>query len=224
MSMTFTIDLLRPGRAQRSRRDWFLGVEGGRHLVMVAAASAVVIAVVMIGGVLPGYVRYSSEVQSVARLRGDLAAADKELATRRASLRDLDAGALRQVRWAEVLPALSRWAPEALRIERVSLETPGRRAAGKPPAATAPTADGKPRDPKSAGTNAPELLLQIDASSTLVPGGARLVEIANFMAALANDPAVTRRFHLKTWEVRRPREQGAADQLQIGIAFAEKRL
>jgi len=220
MSTMFTIDLLRPGRAQRSRRDWLLGVEGGRHLVMVAAASAVVIAVALLGGVAPAYVRYSSEVQSVARLRGDVAAADKELATLRASLRDLDAGALRQVRWAEVLPALSRWAPGPLRIDRVSLETAGRRAAGKTtPLAAASAADAQ----KAAGSSAPELLLQIDASTTMVPGGARLIEIANFMAALAKDPAVNRRFQLKTWEVRRPREQGGNDQLQISIAFAEKR-
>src|SRR2546422_6912867 len=34
------------------------------------------------------------------------------------------------------------------------------------------------------------------------PGGSRLVEIANFMTALAEGPVLAPRFQLKTWDVR----------------------
>jgi hypothetical protein len=57
----------------------------------------------------------------------------------------------------------------------------------------------------------------------MVPASSRLVEIANFMAAFAQDPAVAPRFQLKTWEVRPARAQGGDGQLEISIALAEKR-
>jgi len=68
-----------------------------------------------------------------------------------------------------------------------------------------------------------DLTLQIEVSTTMEPASSRLVEIANFMAALARDPAVAPRFQLKTWEVRPARAQGGDGQLEISIALAEKR-
>jgi hypothetical protein len=217
MSPRFTVDLASPGRAQRSRWDWFLGPDGPRRLAILAVAGIVLVLLIGVGGLLPRYWRYSSELQTIAKLRVDAAAADKELSTLQASLRDLDAGALRQVRWAEILPALSKSLPGTLRIDRVTLGKGLRQ--GPPGTAAAANAkpDAKPGDAKSG-----DLMLQIDASTTMVSGGSRLVDIANFMAAVAADPAVSRRFQLKTWDIQRPQQSGE-EQLRISIALAEKR-
>jgi hypothetical protein len=213
VSPRFTVDLARPGRAQRSLWDWFLGPDGPRHLAIVAAGGIVLVVLVGIGGLLPRYLRYSSELQSIAKLRVGAAAADKELSTLQASLRDLDAGALRQVRWAEILPALSKSLPGTLKIDRVTLGKGLRQ--GQSGMATPATA--KPGD-----ANSGDLVLQIDASTTIVSGGSRLIDFANFIAAVASDPAVSRRFQLKTWDIQRPQQNGE-EQLRISIALAEKR-
>jgi len=217
VSPRFTIDLARPGRAQRSRWEWFLGPDGLRHLAIVGAGGAALVVLVASAGLAPRYFRHSSELESIAKLRADVAAVDKELSTLQASLRDLDAGALRRVRWAEILPALSKSLPATLRIDRVTLAK-GTRQGQSPGQSASVKSEAKPGDPKSG-----ELTLQIDASTTIVPGASRLVDIANFMGAVANDPAVRRRFQLKTWEVQRPGEQSGQDQLRITIALSEKR-
>jgi hypothetical protein len=216
MSPRFTLDLARPGRAQRSRWEWFVGPDGVRHLSIVGIGGVLLVLLVGVGGVLPRYWRYASEMQSIARLRLDVAAADKELSTLQASLREVEAGARRQVRWSQILPALSRALPGTLRIDRITLGKGARPLGGSAAAASRPV-------DKAADGKATELLLQIDASTQMVPGGARLVDIANFMAAVAKDPAVAPRFQLKTWEVQAPRDQNSAEQLRLSIAFAEKR-
>src|SRR2546425_1101634 len=76
----------------------------------------------------------------------------------------------------------------------------------------------QPGDPKPV-----DLLLQIEATTTVVPGGSRLVEIANFMTALAEGPVLAPRFQLKTWDVRPAGAQGGEEQLHISIGLAEKR-
>jgi hypothetical protein len=183
----------------------------------VAAGGIVLVALIAVGGLLPRYWRYSSELQSIAKLRVDAAAAEKELSTLQASLRDLDAGVLRQVRWAEILPALSKSLPGTLRIDRITLSRGLRQGqSGTAPAAAKP--DAKPGDVKNA-----DLVLQIDASTNIVPGGSRLVDIANFMAAVSTDPVVSRRFQLKTWDIQRPQQQTGEGELRISIALAEKR-
>jgi hypothetical protein len=213
MSPRFTVDLARPGRAQQSRWEWFLGPDGSRHLAMVGLGGFLLVTLIGVGGVLPRYWRYSTELQSIEKLRLDVAAADKEMSTLQVSLREVDAGARRQVRWSQILPALSRSLPGTLRIDRITLGKGLRPLAGAAPAVASKPAEGKASD----------LLLQIDASTHMVSGGARLVDIANFMAAVAKDPAVAPRFQLKTWEVQAPREQSGEEQLRISIAFSEKR-
>ena len=210
MSTHFTIDLTNPGRAQRSPWEWFLGPAGARHLAIVATAGAALVTLVALGGVLPRYLRHSSEVQSIAKLRGEVTTADNELSTLRTNLRALGAEARRQARWSELLPALSKSLPGTLRIDRVSL--------GK--AARLP--QGQAQSPQAA-TQPGDLTLQIDVSTTMVPASAQLIEIANFMAALAQDPAVAPRFQLKTWEVRPARDRGGDGQSAISIALGEKR-
>jgi len=205
----FTIDLTHPGRAQRSPWEWFLGPDGLRHLAIVATAGVALVALVALGGVLPRYLRYSSEIQSIAKLRREVTTADNELATLRTNLRALGAEARRQARWSELLPALSKWLPGTLRIDRVSLG----KAARQP--------QGRAQSPQAAESS--DLTLQIEVSTTMVPASSRLVEIASFMTAFAQDPAVAPRFQLKTWEVKPARDQGGDGQLQIHIALAEKR-
>ena len=210
MTPRFTIDLTRPGWGQRSRREWFLSADGPRRLAIVAAAGVAIVVLVALGGVLPQYLRYSSEVQSIAKLRREVTTADDELSTLRTNLRSLGAEARRQVRWSEMLPALSKGLPGTLKIDRVALGKAARQPQGQAqsqPAATQPS----------------DLTLQIDARTTVVPGSSRLVEIANFMAALSQDPAVAPRFQLKTWEVQPARGQGGDEQLHITIGFVEKR-
>ena len=209
MTTQFTIDLAHPGRAQRSPWEWFLGPAGPRHLAIVATAGVALVALVALGGLLPRYIRYSSEIQSIAKLRGEVTTADSELSTLRTNLRALDAEARRQARWSELLPALSKWLPGTLRIDRVALGK-----AARPP-------QGQAQSPQAAQSS--DLALQIEVSTTMEPASSRLVEIANFMAALARDPAVAPRFQLKTWEVRPARGQGGDGQLEISIALAEKR-
>ena len=206
MTTQFAIDLTHPGRSQRSPWEWFLGPAGPRHLTIVATAGVAIVALVALGGVLPRYLRHSSEIQSIAKLRREVTTADNELATLRTNLRALGAEARRQARWSELLPALSKWLPGTLRIDRVSL--------AKVPRQPQPT-ETQPGDPKPV-----DLVLQIEATTSVVPGGARLVEIANFMSALARDPVLAPRFQLKTWDVRPA--QGA-DELHISIGLAEKR-
>ncbi|PYN83527.1 MAG: hypothetical protein DMD96_01975 [Candidatus Rokuibacteriota bacterium] len=210
MTTQFTIDLTHPGRAQRSPWEWFLGPAGPRHLAIVATAGVALVALGALGGVLPRHLRYSSEIQSIAKLRREVTTADNELSTLRTNLRALGAEARRQARWSELLPALSKWLPGTLRIDRVSLGKATRQPQGR---AQSPQASSESSD----------LTLQIEVSTTMVPASSRLVEIASFMTAFAQDPAVAPRFQLKTWEVRPARDQGGDGQLQISIALAEKR-
>jgi len=168
------------------------------------------VALVALGGVLPRYLRHSSEIQSIAKLRREVTTADNELSTLRTNLRALGAEARRQARWSELLPALSKWLPGTLRIDRVSLG----KAARQP--------QGRAQSPQAASESS-DLTLQIEVSTTMVPASSRLVEIASFMTAFAQDPAVAPRFQLKTWEVKPAHDQGRDGQLQIHIALAEKR-
>jgi hypothetical protein len=206
MTTRFAIDLTHPGWGQRSWSDWFLGPAGPRHLAIVAAAGAAIVVLVGLGGITPLYLRYASEVQSISSLRREATAADGELSALRTNLRDLEAEARRQVRWSEMLPVLSTSLPGSLRIDRVTFGKPAR-----PPQAP----------PPKTGTPAADVALQIEASTTAMPGSSRLVDIANFIGSLAQDPAVAARFQLKNWEVRPPRESD--DGLQFTVGFAEKR-
>jgi hypothetical protein len=208
VSTHFSIDLAHPGNVQRSRWDWFIGAQGRRHLMTVAGGGVALILLVGLGGVLPRYLRYSNELASIAALNRDVATATNEATTLRASLRELAAEARRQVRWSELLPTLSQRLPESLKIDRVSLSK------GPRAGATAPADQSKP--------GGPELALQIDASTAMVAGGARLEEIANFIASLATEPTVARRFQVKTWEVKSSSRTGEGLQ-QVSISLAEKR-
>jgi hypothetical protein len=214
----FTIDLTRPGRAHRSRWDWFVGDAGRRHMAILTAVGVALVAVVVLGGVIPRHLRHSSELRAIEALRREVAVAQSEESTLRGNLRDLGVEASRQIRWSELLPALSREVPDSIRIDRVSVRKPGRTPQGA-------QAQQPAQQTAKAGTPSNDLSLQIEASTSVAPGDARLVQVAKLMAALAQDPAVRQRFELKTWELHAGREQGREQekQLQIRVELAEKR-
>ena len=60
----------------------------------------------------------------------------------------------------------------------------------------------------------PEATLRIEALTPLRPGSPPLLEVAQFMAGLMRDPAVNKRFQLKSWEIKPP-AGGATDGLQL---------
>src|SRR2546428_12411873 len=174
---------------------------------MVAGGGVAIVVLGALGGALPRYLRYSAVIHAIENLEREVTVAGKELSSLRTNLRGLGAEAGRQIRWSQPLRALSRPLPGTLRLDRVSL--------AKVPRQPQPT-ETQPGDPKPV-----DLVLSIEATTSVVPGGARLVEIANFMSALARDPVLAPRVQLKTWDVRPA--PGGADQLHISIGLAEKR-
>src|SRR5436309_14291966 len=137
---------------------------------MVAAGGVAMVVLVALGGALPRYLRYSAVIHAISNLEREVPAAGKELSSLRTNLRDLGAEARRQVRWSQTLLAHSHPLPGTLRLDRVSL--------AKVPRQPQPT-ETQPGDPKPV-----DLVLSIEATTPVVPGGARLVDIAHFMSAL----------------------------------------
>src|SRR5207247_4845758 len=70
----------------------------------------------------------------------------------------------------------------------------------------------------------PEGLLRIEAITPLVPGSPPLLEIAQFMAGLMRDPAVNKRFTLKSWEIKPPAGGTPEGQqfLNVNIVLGER--
>jgi hypothetical protein len=69
-----------------------------------------------------------------------------------------------------------------------------------------------------------EETLRIEALTSLRPGSPPLVDVAQFMAGLMRDPAVSRRFVLKSWEIKPSAVASASgDQLlAISIVLTER--
>jgi hypothetical protein len=219
MTARFTVDLLHPGRAARTWRDWFVGPQGRRRLLLTAAGCAVVILVVWVAQI-PTYWRLSTTQADIPRLRRDLAALDDDLRVLRADLQALALESKRQVRWGELMTVLSQQVPPAMKLVRV--EAPR---AAPPPA-------GPPQAAQPAQAPPEEHTLRIEAVTPLKAGGASMLEIARFMAGLVKDPAVHGRFQLKSWEIK-PSAQAAAPAagpppaaeqplLQVVVTLAER--
>jgi hypothetical protein len=205
----FSVDLLHPGRVAVTWQEWFLGPQGRRRLGVFVLGALGVLLLVLVGGILPTYWRLSADLTAIPRLQKDLAATEADLGLLRTNLQALAGEARRQVRWAEVMTAFSQQTPPTLRLVSVQ-------ATRVVPAA----APGQP--PQEARA---EGLLRIEAVTPLRPGSPPLLEIAQFMAGLMRDPAVSKRFQLKSWEIKPPGGGVSADGSQllvISIVLSER--
>jgi hypothetical protein len=214
MSGRFSVDLLHPGHVADTWQDWFIGPQGRRSLIIAAGISAGVLLLVVIALILPTRLRLSQDVGAIPRLRADLAARDGDLTLLRQDLQALSTEAKRQVRWAELLNAFRQQIPSTLKLQKVE-------AGG---AAPGPPGQGQPQAGPGGAVGAGEL--RIEAVTPLRPGPPPLLEIAQFMGGLLKDPAVARRYQLKSWEIKQPSGGSAAvgegAHLQIVIVLAEK--
>ena len=204
MTRRFSVDLLHPGRLALTWQEWFIGAQGQRHLALVALAEISLLVLILVGGIFPVYWRLSTDLQDVPRLERDLAAADGDLTLLRANLQALTVEARHQVRWAELLRALGQHIPPTLRLQAVEASRPTAPAPGAPAPPTGAKAEG---------------MLRIDAATPVRPGSAPLLDTAQFMAGLMRDPAVNKRFHLKSWEIKPPAGTSGDDEGLLGITI-----
>ena len=209
MTRRFSVDLLHPGRLALTWQEWFIGSQGQRHLALVAMAGISLLILILVGGIFPVYWRLSTDLQDIPRLERDLAASDGDLNLLRTNLQALTVEARHQVRWAGLLRALGEHIPPTLRLQAVEAT----RVAAAAPGAPAPAAGAKA-----------EGLLRIDSVTPVRPGSAPLLETAQFMAGLMRDPAVNKRFQLKSWEVKPPgtTPSDAEGLLSISILLSER--
>ena len=215
MRTRFRVDLLHPGAGLRQRgavtqagEQWFVGPTGVKRLFLFTLACAAVLVVVFVALILPPYWRLSGDLNALPGLRRDLAARDADLSTLRSNIGALSEEARRQVRWADLLVTLSQQIPAAMKLHLVD--------AGR----------GSAPPPGSPGAGAAqENTIRIDAVTPLRPGSGPLLEVAQFMAGVMRDPAVNRRFQLKSWEIKPGPLAGGADSqqlLNISIILSER--
>ena len=209
MTARFTIDLQRPGRVAQTWQEWFTGPAGRRRLVFFALAGIGVLLLILVGGILPTYWRLSDDLNALPNLRRDLAATENDLNVLRANLGALTQEARRQVRWAELLTAFSQQTPATLKLVRLE--------AIRPPASSGGAQPGQPP-----ADNRPTGTLKIEALTELVAGSPPLLEIAQFMAGLMRDPAVSKRFTLKSWEIKPAQAAEGKQFLNVSIVLGER--
>ncbi len=198
MSGRFAVDLLHPGRVAVTWQEWFIGTQGRRRLGFFILGSVGVLLLVLVGGILPTYWRLSADLNAIPRLRKDMAATEADLGLLKTNLQALAGEARRQVRWADLMNVFSQQTPPALKLQTVQASR-----------VTPPLAPGQsPQDVRAEG------ILRIEAVTPLRPGSPPLLEVAQFMAGIMRDPAVNKRFQLKSWEIKPP-AGGAAEGLQF---------
>src|SRR5262245_55271508 len=214
MSTRFRVDLLHPGvdlgqtgGFAQNWEEWFTGPTGLRRLALFCLACAAVLIVILVAGILPPYWQLSKDLSAVPGLRRDLAAREQDLNLLRSTLSALSDEARKQVRWGEVLGTLAQQIPATLRLQSVDVAT------------TMPGAG-----PQGSPTARPENVLRIEAATPLRPGSPPLLEVAQFMAGIMRDPAVNKRFQLKSWEIKpgAPSVDGTGSLLHITIVLAER--
>jgi len=214
VSGRFTLDLLHPGHVADSWQDWFVGPQGGRRLVIAAGICAGIVLLVVIVLVLPPTFRLSTDQGAIPKLRADLATREGNLNLLRQDLQALGVEAQRQVRWADLLNAFRHQTPPTIKLQKVE-------------ASVAPAPPSPPPGQTQAQSAVPSAAeLKIEAVTPLRPGPPPLVEIASFMGGLLKDPAVARRYRLKSWELKQPggggTSSGEGARLQILITLSEK--
>jgi hypothetical protein len=197
MKARFDVDLLHPGTLGHTWREWFVGPQGARRLGLLAMAGLGVLLLVLLAGILPTHWRRSGDLAALPALQRELDSRDRDLGLLRSNLRALGEEARQQIRWSEVLTALSREIPPTVRLALVEA------ARATPPAAA----------PRAAPPRV-ERTLRVDAVTPLREGSAPLVDLARLMAGLMREPAVARRFALRSWEVRPPGPRPSPDAPQ----------
>jgi len=204
----FAIDLLHPGAIARTPTDWFLGPQGFQRLKFAALGALGALVVLLLAGILPAHGRLTWDSQKIKRLKQEGTATARDLRVLKADLRALSAEAKRQVPWSELLRTFSKQLPPTLKLRRVEFVRGAPQSARQQPAPT----------------ESPKGTFEIEAVTPLRPGGPPLLDVARFMADLMRDPAVNRRFQLKSWEIKPP--SGGAGEgpqfLQIVIALTER--
>ncbi len=205
MSTRFQVDLLHPGWVAETWQEWFVGPKGAKRLAMLTVGCVVVLLIVL-AAMLPTYWKLSQNLSAVPGLQRDLAARETDLSLLRSNLGALAEEARRQIRWAEVLGTLSQQIPPTLKLQLVEAAR-GAPAAGGQQAGT----------PGGSGG-----LLRIDAVTPLRPGSPPLLEVAQFMAGLMRDPAVNKRFELKSWEIKPGAAGAGVPLLNVGIVLSER--
>jgi hypothetical protein len=209
MSTRFQVDLLHPGWVAQSWQEWFVGPRGVRRLAFVTLGGVVVLLVILVTVILPTYWRLSDDLNAVPGLRRDLAARDSDLGFLRSNLQSLADEARRQVRWADLMTTLSQQAPPTLKlqlVEAVRVAPPS--VAGQQPGTAARA----------------ENTVRIEAVTPVRPGSPTLLEVAKFIAGLMRDPVVSKRFQLRSWEIKpgAAPSTGGAQLLNISIVLAER--
>ena len=209
MSARFRVDLLHPGEDLRqigwmakSWEDWFVGPDAGRHLGLITLGCFLILVVFLVAGILPSLKRSDSLSAGLPALRKDLADAGTNLNLLRANLGALSQEARRQVRWGDILVALAQQIPPTLKLQNV----------GSARVASTGTASPQPGTPAVF-----ENTLRIEAVTPMRPGSQPLLEVAQLMAGLMRDPAVNRRFQLKSWDIK-----PAGDTLNVNIVLADR--
>ncbi len=209
MSARFRVDLLHPGEDLRqigwiakNREEWFVGPDAGRHLGLIALGGFLVLLIFLVAGILPSYMRLSDSLSGMPALKRDLTAARANLDLLKSNLGALSQEARRQVRWADILVALGQEIPPTLKLQNV----------GSARVASPGTPSQRPGAPAVFETT-----LRIEAVTPMRPGSQPLIEVAQFMAGLMRDPAVSRRFQLKSWDIK-----PAGDVLNVSIVLAER--
>lgn len=210
MTTRFHVDLLHPGWVAETWQEWFIGVKALRRLVAFAVLCAAVLVAVFLLMIVPTQSRVSRDVMALPALQRDVAARDADLGVLRANLQALSDEARRQVKWAEVLTTLSQQVPPTMKLVLVESSRP----------TPAPTAG----QPQAAPPARPENLLRVEAVTPVRPGSTPLIEAAQFMAGVMRDPAVNRRFQLKSWEIKpgAPVSPGGVQLLNISVVLSER--
>jgi hypothetical protein len=215
MRTRFRVDLLHPGAdltqggwVAQAGGQWFVGARGPRRLALFTLVCAAALVVLFVTMILPPYWRLAADLDALPGLRRDLAARDADLGILRSNVAGLTEEARRQIRWGELLGTLSQQIPPTLKLRLVD-------------AGRGSTAGAAPAQPGAAQA---ENTIRVDALTPLRPGSPPLLEVAQFMAGLMRDPAVNKRFQLKSWEIKPSGSGGSGDGqfLDIDIRLAER--
>jgi hypothetical protein len=209
MNARFQLDLLHPGSATHTWQEEFVGPRGPKRLLLVALGCAAALVLIWVSMILPLRFRLSGDLTAVPDLRRDLAARETELGVFSSNLRALSDEARRQLLWADLLAAFSQEIPPALKLQLVDATRVA------PPAG---------QSPQPGGPIKFESTLRIDAVTPLRPGSPPLLEVAQLMAGLMREPAVNKRFQLKSWEIKPSPAASGAQFLNVNIVLAERAL